>query len=225
MRYTRIDLRRNNKELRIMIILIFIFIFAFSFGTMIFNLFFKNDVKASVKPSETVSAEKNVYKFSIIQCGVFAVKSNADITMANVSKIGNPFIKEDMNKFKVIFGIYENGKEVDAINLLSKNNIVASKINLNCKVENNYEEQIVEISKAMLNVNAKFLEQDVSSVNITDMKEWIKTFENLGGEKKYETLISVKEYVSKLPDKVTRDKISEIQMVIYNAITSLTVNS
>lgn len=234
MRYTRVDLKSNkNESLLFTGVIILIFFVAFFLGTTIFNFFIKgpdtaqgglktNNTSENTDVSATSSSNVVDTNFVLLQCGVFSVKDNAQKVYNSLSGLGLPIIVEESGKFKVYFGIYENGGESKDLETLKNNNIGVSKISLNVKVNNLCDEEIVETLRAAIKILNKLNEKSVTSVNIAQMKSWLNQLKPIGeNESNYNLFQDLKKYISSLPDSLTKEKAVELETKIINVVKTI----
>lgn len=230
MKYTRLDLKKRKKDNMIFLVTIVLtLILAFVIGTVIFNVFIKghsiaennNEIKnaQNVSNSNGNKSEK-VFKFSILQCGLYSKKENADETISKLSGYGKPFIVEENKKYKVLMGIYEDGKEKDILNKLSQNSIEVIKKSNSLNTKDTCDMEIGEILNAQIKVINKLSENNVQSYKSEDLKKWTTNLKQVDkSSKNYALLKEIKDYINKLPKEISKDKVGEIQNFVYKQIS------
>lgn len=238
MRYTRYDLKRRKKSnVFFMILVIGILALAFISGSIISNLFIK-DIEYKVEnvtPSETnnekeAKENENITKESLklehtfvaIQCGVFANKDNAKSVKEKVSSIGTTFIVEEENKNRVIMGIYTEENTELILKKLSENKIDFSKISIKIDSKDSCDTQITEVLDAYLQINNKFLDNKVKSIQTKQLKEWISTLKDVNKDSKnYIVLENLKKETKQLPEQITKSDLEEINLRLFSKIKEL----
>lgn len=238
MRYTRYDLKkRKNNNVFFIILVIGILALAFISGSIISNLFIKDiDYKAENTTPSTESTEEEVkenkettkeslkldHTFVAIQCGVFSNKDNAESVKEKVSSIGTTFILEEDNKNRVIMGIYTEENSELILKKLTDNKIDFSKINLKIDNKDACDTQITEILDAYLQINNKFLDNKVKSVQTKQLKEWVSSLKDVDKASiNYIVLKDIKEKTNGLPDQITKVDLEGINLQLFNTIKEL----
>lgn len=239
MKYTRYDLKGNNKKNNNIVFIVSIcvvLILAFASGTMISNIFIKkskNIASSEQKYSRQNEQNKNktnkvdkgiteIDNFTIVQCGVFSKAANADILKEKIKSFGNPFIYEENKKYKVILGIYSK-EEVDKVTtLLDKGKIEYSKVNITPDLENKSNLQIAQIINAQLQIVHSFSDNKAKFVQTNQIKNWCNKLDKVNeNEKNYKSLNELKNNVEKLPKKITRDNLEELNKSLYKSVIIL----
>lgn len=232
MRYTRYDLKRKKKSgwLTLTVIFLIIIVMAFIIGTGLSNFLVKNSkgngLKINNDKKSIVSEDKNTtdknlksVKYVAIQGGMYAKKENADETVKILSEFGTPFCIQEGNLTRVFLGIY-NEEEADKIskNLTSKN-IENSKMFFEFQTNDLCNAEINEIIDAHIKVLTKLNDKSVRAIKTDELKKWslsLKEVEKNSGN--YEILNDLKNNIKKLPDELTKDKITENNILLYNSL-------
>ncbi|KEH91447.1 SPOR domain-containing protein [Clostridium botulinum] len=239
MKYTRYDLKKNNKKNNSIVFVVSIcvvLIVAFVSGTMISNVFIKKSKStATSEQKHSKQTEQNKKKtnkvdkgiteidnFTIIQCGVFSKVENADVLKDEIKHFGNPFICEEDQKYKVILGVYSK-EEVDKVTKsLDKGKIEYTKVNINPDLENKASLQIAQIINAQLQIVHSFSDNKAKFVQTNQIKEWCSKLDKVNeDEKNYKVLNDLRNNVQKLPEKITRDNLEELNKNLYKNIKLL----
>jgi hypothetical protein len=238
MRYTRYDLkRRKNSNVFFIALVIGILALAFISGSIISNMFIKDidyksenttpnkvDNKNVVEKNKNTTEEnlKSENTFVAIQCGVFINKDNAIALKEKLSPIGTTFIIEEDNKSRVIMGIYTEENSELILKKLSERKIDSSKIKLKVNSEEVCNTQINEIIGAYLQVNSKFSDDKVKSVQTKQLKEWTSSLKEIDKTSiNYAILQSLKEEVKILPDQITKSHLENINLQLFGKIKEL----
>lgn len=238
MRYTRYDLKKRNKNNIIFLLLtIGILILAFISGSIISNMFIKNieyNTENVVPEGESNNSkvEKNGESnkesgnlkntFYAIQCGVFTNKDNAKALKEKIASMGTSFIIEEENKSRVIMGVYEETNLDSVLKRLSDNKIDFSKITLKIENTDYCNTQIAEIINAYMQINNKFLDEKVKSVQSKGLKEWTSTLKEVEKDSiNYKALESMKGKIKDLPEQITKSDLESINLSLFNIIKEL----
>ncbi|AYF53299.1 SPOR domain-containing protein [Clostridium botulinum] len=238
MKYTRYDLKKNNRKnngIFFIVLICVILILAFLSGTMISNLFIKkpkqNDdfgkkaVQNITEKNNNKNKDKSVREindFIIIQCGVFANAENANILKEKLKSYGNPFIVKENEKNKVILGIYSVVEFQNIEKLLTQDKIELTKVNIKPDLSSKANLQIAQIIDAQLQILHKFSNNKVKSVQTKQVKDWCSNLEQVDkNEKNYDILNKLKDNIKKLPQEITKEKLEEINSYLYKNIKLL----
>ena len=133
MRYTRYNYKPPRKKNNFMLVFILILIAAIALGTIFSKLLPKYNTNATAQDKATkiglekedqttkdgvdvskVIAETSTKEYVALQCGVFSKKENALVLKNSLMNFGTPFIIEEDNLIRVLFGIYPK-ESIDSI--------------------------------------------------------------------------------------------------------------
>lgn len=242
MRYTRYNYKPTRKNNNFMIVIILTLITAIALGTIFSKLLPKNnndntgtadkttkiDVekqnqgsKDSVDVSKVVS-ETNIKDYVAIQCGVFSKKENALVLKNNLMKFGTPFIIEEDNLNRVLFGIYPSESIDGVTKQLKENKIDYVKINFQLTYKDIASAQINEMISADIKILNKLSEKDTKSIETVEFKKWLGSL--AGAEEKsesYSTMAEIKAYLTAMPAELKKEKTEEEYIYIYKFIKKL----
>jgi len=241
-KYTRYNYKPQRKKNNFMFVFILIIIAAIILGTIFSKLLPKNNNtnvipkdkttnigldkinktdKDSVEVSKVVQTA-SAKDFVAIQCGVFSKKENALILKNSLMKYGTPFIIEEDNLIRVLFGIYpSDGFDVIAKQLLS-NKIEYVKINFHIIGNDTTSSQINEMISADIKILNKLSEKDTKAIQTVELKKWLVALE--GAEEKsasYTNMNEIKSYLTAMPAELTKEKTEEGYIYIYKFIKKL----
>lgn len=230
MKYTRFDIKnRNKKGSRLFLIYFFIIlIIALILGTIISKVLFsdKGDgedlIKSPVKNEEVNKNEDKIEKFYLIQCGVFKVKSNADILQKKLIGLGNPIVVKQEDLYKVYYGIYTAEQSVQVCEQLKSNNIPTTRVAINIKYKDISTEQFCKIIDSLLQILNKISESQVEYVNTVELKKWTSALELLNDDmSSSQDVNQLKEFINKLPDELKKGSKERIEGInlIYEKIS------
>ena len=146
-RYTRYNYKPPRKKNNFMLVFILILIAAITLGTIFSKLLPKYNSNAAVEKATKIGLEKegqttkdgvdaskaiavgSTKEYVALQCGIFSKKENAIVLKNSLMKFGTPFIIEEDNLIRVLFGIYPK-ESIDSITKqLQANKIEYIKIN------------------------------------------------------------------------------------------------
>jgi len=233
MKYTRVDLKRKNSKGSFFIFLILgILILAFISGSVISKLIIRNnniDNNAkSVSEVEGKKVEENINKnensneFSIIQCGVFTNKVNAETLRNKLSFAKTPFIIEHEDKYRVILGIHTKTEAEEIVKKLEENKLEFSKKIIRINESDLCNAQIGEIVNARLQIINKFSDEKVKSVQTKQIKEWISGLKDSNEKSSnYAVLKELKDDTKKLPDNLVESDLEKQVAFIYKMLVTL----
>ncbi len=223
MRYTRYDLKKRKKNNVFFIVLIVgILTLAFISGSIISNVFIKSTdykVKNNESTKENLKPQNN---YVALQCGVFANKDNAKELKKKLSLIGTTFIVEEDNKSRVIMGIYTEESSELILKKLIENKIESSKLKLKINNEELCDNQITEILGAYIQINNRFFDDKVKSVQTKQLKSWTSSLKEVEKNSiNYEVLQSLKQEIKVLPDQITKENLENINFQLFNKIKEI----
>lgn len=229
MKYTRYDLKRKERTSSCFLLcLIGVLIGSVIIGTAVFKTFFQR-INSTIKITDSTDSKYNADSnkktdFTLVQCGVFSKKENAEELMTQLKKIGIPFETEESNKIRVFYGIYSSSEEAKAAaSQLNNNKFDQDNITISIYNENNCDAQIIDIVNADLEVFNKLSDSKVKSIGTDDLKKWVNKLKKI--EQAYKNDVVLKElktYVNKLPSKVTKENIQDNKMFIYKELKKCT---
>ncbi|ERI90106.1 Occlusion-derived virus envelope protein E25 [Clostridiales bacterium oral taxon 876 str. F0540] len=233
MKYTRYDMKRKkNGNLSFIIVMLSTVIFAFIIGTAVFNLLFKNTAmnEPSPKPSSgavqvSKTNEKAVVKYIAVQHGLFQKQEYLEPGKNKLVPYGNPFtINEDQKGTRIFLGIYNEDEGLKAIKTLTDKGIDNSKMIFEINTASNpCDEEISAVIDAELTILTKLSDNNVKSIPTEELKKWCSTEvkEADQNSKNINILKELKQHVNSLPKEITRDKVSECYVYIYNILKKI----
>ena len=227
MKYTRYDIKRkNNKNKLFLLAVTIVLVGAFIIGTTISNFFYKNVYNVNqignAASNGTISNNGKSTKgkaFTIIQCGIFSKKENADELLTALSKIGKPFEVQEDNKIRVLFGIYcDDDKSKTALNLLSNNKYDTNEIKYNLDLEDKCDLEIYEIITSQLQIIDKLSDENVKGIQTLNFKSYVKNMGSIEGANNTKVLKELKSYMSKLPEVYTKTSVDNDRIFVYKEL-------
>ncbi|MDP4143856.1 MAG: SPOR domain-containing protein [Bacillota bacterium] len=230
MRYTRYNLKKNDKGgYRFLIALVIVLFLSLLLGSVISNMFFGNGKQNAqlVKQTQENSSTKNetkadIVKFTAIQCGVFTKKENVDELLGTLNKLGGGFTVSDNNKYRVLYGIYKDDDSQKTVKFLSDNKVDSMKIYFQVDKNDECNAQIVELINAIISVFNKLSETDIKSVQTDKLKQWSSGLKKIDGSgKNIQVANELKDYIDKLPKEVSQNSVMSNDIFIYNELKKI----
>lgn len=161
---------------------------------------------ASINASNNVIESENKKRFSMIQCGFYGKKENAEKVLNEIPSTYNKFIIEENGKFRIIAGIYAEDNVDKVIEKLTKKEIASVKIKCDYELSDSENSMICEIVSGFMKILNELENQQVKSVNTTEFKKWVNELENDSkGEIKSDELKDLKKHIEKLPKELDRN--------------------
>jgi hypothetical protein len=228
-KYTRYDFKRKKKDNMVLfIIIMLVVILAFIIGTAISNTFIKNS-KAIKPENKTVSNSKYIInneedsvKFVSIQCGVYSTLENTGKEINKFNQYGIPFTIQQGKNTKVLLGIYTEEESKKQIQKLKDDNIPVSKIEFVLYKDDLCNAEIAEIINANIKVLNKLLEQNVEAIETQELKKWCKNLKKVNSKSKnIEVLEDLKDYIQKMPKKISKQNVKENYIFLFNILDKL----
>jgi hypothetical protein len=237
-RYTRYNYKPPRKKNNFMIVIILTLIAAIALGTIGSKLLLKNNNKnggtgkttklnleKENKPSKDsvdvskVIPQSNIKDYVAIQCGAFSKKEGALALKNSLMKFGTPFIVEENNTNRVLFGIYPKESVDSIIKQLDESKIGHVKINFQMIAKDMASAQINEMVSADIKILNRLSEKDTPSYPTADLKKWLTSL--TGAEEKsedYAAMTEIKSYLTALPAEIKKEKTEEGYIYIYKFI-------
>lgn len=228
MRYTRYNLKKKSGNYGFAICVIIILFLSFLIGSIIFKFIFvqagvettvNNDTAKEQVSKKTESSNTEYY---IVQCGVHSKKENADALMNKLKAIGNPFMIKDGSYYKVFYGITDKNNYDSVSKVLNDNKIDINKIKIEINNDSTGDIEIGKIIDAYLEIINKVANKDVSDVQTESIKKWCSKLEKVDNKyKNYNLNLELKNSINKLPDKINKSNISDIETFVYGELKKL----
>ena len=221
MRYTRYDLKKKNKKNHhyISIIFIFILVMAVIMGTIVS----KFTINTTPQKTEANSNSSNKpIKFVAIQGGMYANIDNANKERDVLASYGNPFMIKDGERNRVFLGIYSEDSFDNIIKTLNEKGKSNSKMVFTLTKNNLCDAEIAEVISANIKILEKLNESDVRAVKTKDLKTWVAALKKVDTSSgNIKELNALKDYIGKFPDQLTKDKVAENYIFLYNILKTL----
>jgi hypothetical protein len=241
-RYTRYNYKPPRKNNNFTMVIILTLIAAIALGTIFSKLLPKSNSantgvedkadKVGVEKESGVSkdsvdvtkviAETNIKDYIAIQCGVFSNKENALVLKNSLMEFGTPFIIEEDNLNRVLFGIYPKIGIDNITKELKDRKIEYVKINFQLIGRDVTSAQINEMINADIEILNKLSEKDTKSVQTVEFKKWLNSLE--GAEEKsskYNAMTEIKTYLNAMPEELKKEKTENEYIYIYKFIKKL----
>jgi hypothetical protein len=235
MKYTRYNLKkRKNDNVTLIVVLISILAASYLLGTGLSNMFIRNASPASRNNPSTPNSDKGqprdnngtgvrtenvIVKFVGIQNGYYSNKDNAEAMKAKVKEVLIPFTVEEDNKTRVFSGIFKEGEIVKSIQVLNENDIPNSKMTFEINKNNICDAVIAEVMSGYIEILTKLQEQDVKSIETEGFKKYVNSLEKVDEKNtNIAHLNDLKKHVNELPEKLTKGKVEESYIYIYDML-------
>ncbi len=221
MKYTRYNYgkaKRNNTILYLIIILllsVFLGVALFNIVTNynVFNNFFKVEDKLNTE----INNDNGNIKISVIQCGVYSEKANADLAISKIPSNYAPFVFEEEGKYKIIAGIYTDGEINNKKEELTNLNINNFIINYNLSEKDVNDKVKLELIKGYLQIINKINDAEIESINTLEFKNWAKETTSTM-EKEAQDINKIAEKINELPEEFSKKDTQESLVFIYGII-------
>lgn len=210
MKYTRYKYK-NYGRTKFIISIILVASISIGGGLYAGNSFFSR--KAGSSAAQVMAEKETEDNFIILQCGYYANRDNAEANAKKIENYCRPFISEEDGKYRVIAGIYniETGRK--KIDELKENSIDVAKVDLKPFGNTEDDAKALEIFLGYIQITDKVDESDVKSIKTDGFKEW--TSQTIGDKADSDLIKNIKEYVSSLPDEITKSNEQEYTEKLY----------
>ncbi|MCM1990710.1 SPOR domain-containing protein [Oceanirhabdus seepicola] len=215
----------------IVILLVIIFISSFSLGALFFNMVFNKvsrnnnmNIDNAYEVINTTNIEDHNYKEEEqveeilttktlygIQCGVFKNEEYAKELYNELKEFGIPFIVEDFEYYRVIFGIFTEELSDVLIKVLEENGFDVSKFEITTEIKSVDEEIKYEIELGALKLIWKMINRNMDIASTESYKNWVK---NQKYNELLESGLSAKNALS-LPNEISINESEEILKKFY----------
>lgn len=173
----------------------------------------------SVNASNGAIESKNKKRFSMIQCGFYGKKENAEKVLNEIPSTYNKFIIKEDGKFRIIAGIYTEDTVDKVIEKLTKKEIANVKIKCDYELSDNENLMICEIVSGFMKILNELENQQVKSVNTTEFKKWVSELENDSKDEiKNDELKDLKKHIEKLPKELDRNGAKKSLKFMYKML-------
>lgn len=230
-RYTYGGKKRGIKGKNALII-IGLLVVAIATGTIFSKFLIKDNIKESGIDNKSVvnkdekelkqGDSQNKTKFYAIQCGYFAKKENVDDLLGKLKAKHGGFMVEEGGKFRVLVGIYEEGKADEKIKELSGDGFNAMKVDITSKPSKDSYNAIYEISAAQIKLLNKLDDKNIKSINTDEFKKWVGDVKVPSeSDVYYKQFNEVKNIGVNLPKDLTKEKKDELYKSIYSILKGI----
>lgn len=228
MRYTRYDLKKQKNGGKILIlILALVILLAIIIGTIIYKIIAanpkissKNDITNSTQIKNNSNSQ--ITKFIVVSGGMFANKDNVAPQVAILKAYGNPFTVVQDGKTRVFLGIYNEKDGLSIIKTLADKKVTNSKMTFQINSSDICDAEIAEIANADMDIIKKLSDSNVKAIKTSDFKKWVAALAKVdSGSKHIVELNRMKDYMGKLPDEISKDKITENYTFLYTILQQI----
>ena len=227
MRYTRYDLKRQKNGGKILIlILALVILLAIIIGTIIYKIIAtnpkinsKNGTTNSAIVKNNTDSSSKIIKFTLVSGGMFANKNNVAPQVAILKSYGNPFTIEQDGKTRVFLGIYNEKDGLSIIKTLADKKVTSSKLTFQIDSSDMCDAEIAQIVNGDMEIIKKLSDSNVKGIKTIDFKKWVAALAKVdSGSKHIAVLNNLKAYMGKLPDLISKDKITENYTFLYTIL-------
>ena len=160
----------------------------------------------STDTSNKVTETENKKRFSMIQCGFYGKKENAEKVLNEIPSTYNKFIIEEDGKFRIIAGIYTEDNVDKVIEKLTEKEIANVKIKCDYELSDSENSMICEIVSGFMKILNELENQQVKSVNTTEFKKWVSELGNDSKDEiKSDELKNLRKHIENLPKELDRN--------------------
>lgn len=193
----------------------------------------QNVVKQDVANKDSKKTENKSYKsnralesditnYTIIQCGVFSKKENAEILKKQIKKFGEAFVVNEDNKFKTILGVYNKEETEKIVKIFENSKKEYVKTNIVITPKDKCDIQICELLDASMQVVHKLSQEDVKGVKTKELKTWTENLENIDkSSTNYSLLVSIKNNINNFPETLSKENVIKEKSFIYNTLKKM----
>jgi hypothetical protein len=238
MKYTRYDLKKKKDNKTFILLIVLILVLAFLFGTIIFKIFIGNysngkDLKsetsikknsANEKAGDSAAGKNNndIFKFIVIQGGIYQNKENAETEKNLLNSYGTPFAVTEDNKTRILIGIYNEEEGEKNIKVLNDQKIDNSKMVFIVNKDDMCDAEIAEIVSANIQILNKLSEKNVKGVQTEDLKKWCISLKGVENQSKNIAVLNeLKSYINKMPKEISKEKASENYIYLYGILKKI----
>lgn len=177
----------------------------------------KND-NGTIKSNES-NASHEKFTVSIVQCGYFGNKDNADKTKKDLegSKIKTVVIS-DNSKFRVIAYVGDEKGSDSMLKTLKDKSINAMRMNVDIAKADDADNQVSEIIKGYIKLIDALNKDDVKSVKTSDFKKWASGLKELSDGNNLKIVNELKKNIKALPDEIKKEESESIYNEIFKAV-------
>lgn len=227
MKYTRYDLKRQKNGGKILVfILALVILLAIIIGTIIYKIIAanpktnsKNGINNSTIIKDNSNTNSKITKFIVVSGGMYANKNNVSPQVNILKAYGNPFTVEQDGKTRVFLGIYNEKDGLSILKTLTDKKVASSKMTFQISSADMCDAEICEIVNADMDIIKKLSDSSVKAIKTSDFKKWVAALTKVDSSSKHITqLNNLKTYMGKLPDLISKDKITENYTFLYTIL-------
>ncbi len=211
MKYTRYDLnRKSGKDGKMLLILTLIVLVALGIGTILAKLIFtgnngdKNIDIAKPTSIASVESKEDTAIYTMLQCGFYSKKENADELKNKLKDKYNAIILQDGDKFRVATFIGSVDEATKVIDKLNQESVTSTKISYKIDKKDSANSQIAGMVNGYLQIFNKIQEKDVKSVKTDEFKKWTNTLKDEKNSANYKIFEEFKKDINELPNEITK---------------------
>ena len=227
MKYTRYDLKKQKNGGKILILILsLVILLAIIIGTIIYKIIAanpktnsKNGINNSTIIKNNSNTDAKTTKFIVVSGGMYANKNNVAPQVNILAAYGNPFTVQQDGKTRVFLGIYNEKDGASIVNTLKDKKVANSKVTFQISSTDMCDAEISEIINADMDIIKKLSDSSVKGIKTGDFKKWVAALAKVDSSSKHiSELNSLKNYMGKLPDEISKDKITENYTFLYSIL-------
>lgn len=230
MKYTRYDLnKKSGNDGKMILILTLIVLVAFGVGTILAKLIFtgnngekKIDIAKPASVSSVDNKEETVI-YTMLQCGFYSKKENADDSKNKLKDKYSAIILEDGDKFRVVTFIGNTDEANKILEKLNGESITNTKVNYKIDKKDATNSQIAGMVNGYLEVLNKTNEKDVKGVKTEEFKKWTNGLKDEKSSENYKIFEDLKKNINELPDEITKTDLDKGYTNVFRAINNFKV--
>lgn len=177
------------------------------------------DADVESEKSGTVSQNNVTTTFTLVQCGFFSKKENADQAFSKISTDKYSFISQEDSKYRVAAGIYTVDDANKVVDELTKTGVESAKINFTLNSSDDAQNQIAGIADGYLKILNTTFNDQVKSVNTKDFKDWVSKLDAIQEGDNKDLLKGLKEHIGSLPEEINKDGVAEEMKYLYTVLS------
>lgn len=230
MKYTRYDLnKRQTNGGKVMVFLVIVVVVALTLGTALAKIIFTktSDTANSPKTNSTEQVgnanKEDTTVFSLVQCGYYSKKENADDNKNKLKDKYNSFTLKDNDRFRVGVLI---GKADEADKLsrdLTAAGVTNLKVNFEISNKDLCSKELAEMVSGYLKVIHTLEGKDTKSVKTDEFKKWTNSLQEDSKSEYFSAFQTLKKSINDLPAEMNKDNIESSYGTIFTALSNFKV--
>ncbi|QAA31498.1 SPOR domain-containing protein [Clostridium manihotivorum] len=227
MKYTRYDLnKRQTNGGKVMVFLVVVVVIALTLGTALAKYLFAKSpgeqqspkVSNSKQISDSTKGETTV--FSLVQCGFYSKKENADDNKNKLKDKYDAFTIKDNDKFRVgvIIGKPEDADKVAKD--LTAAGVTNLKVNFEIGQKDLCTKELAEMINGYLKIISTLEGKDTKSVKTEEFKKWTNSLQEDSKSESFNIFQSMKKNINDLPQEISKDNVEACYNTIFSTLSN-----